>query len=103
MGILVSHFPFHCFGQSSKDMSECSSDQLNQSVRIGGCFICEREWLARQKQLPDPSFCKLDFGDYRFLLTTLSWSSQRLESFLPSVVLQFQVQARVCFVVVDFS
>ena len=36
MGILVSHFPFHCFGQSSKDMSECSSDQLNQSVRIGG-------------------------------------------------------------------
>lgn len=51
MGILVSHFPFHCFGQSSKDMSECSSDQLNQSVRIGGCFICGREWLARQKQL----------------------------------------------------
>jgi hypothetical protein len=51
MGILVSHFPFHCFGQSSKDMSECSSDQLNQSVRIGGCFICVWEWLAREKQL----------------------------------------------------
>jgi hypothetical protein len=49
MDILVSHFPFHCFGQSSKDMSECSSDQLDQSVRIGGCFICVREWLARAK------------------------------------------------------
>ena len=39
------------YGQSSKDMSECSSDQLDQSVRIGSCFICEREWLAREKQL----------------------------------------------------
>ena len=51
MDIIVSHFPFHCFGQSSKDMSECSSDQLDQSVRIGGCFICVWEWLVRQKQL----------------------------------------------------
>ena len=51
MDILVSHFPFHCFGQSSKDMSECSSDQLNQSVRIRGYFICVRQWLARDKQL----------------------------------------------------
>ena len=103
MDILVSHFPFHCFGQSSKDMSECSSDQLDQSVRIGGCFICVWEWLVIQKQLAGSIVSKSEFGDYRFLLTTLSWSSQRLESFLPSVVLQFQVQARVCFVVVDFS
>ena len=51
MDILVSHFPFHSFGQSSKDMREFSRDQLNQSVRIRGCFICVREWLAREKQL----------------------------------------------------
>ena len=51
MDILVSHFPFHSFGQSSEDMREFSSDQLNQSVRIRGCFICVRQWLAREKQL----------------------------------------------------
>ena len=32
-------------------MREFSCDQLNQSVRIWGCFICVRQWLARDKQL----------------------------------------------------
>jgi hypothetical protein len=50
-GFLVSHYPFHFSGQTSEDMSEFASDQLNQSVRIGGCFICVRKWLAIEKQL----------------------------------------------------
>ena len=62
-----------------------------------------RDWLAREKLLVGSivllvGFWRLSLPPYDSELV-----SQRLESFLPSVVLQFQVQARVCFVVVDFS
>ncbi len=47
-------------------MSECSRDQLNQSVRIGGRFICVWEWLAREKQLAGSIV--LQVGFWRLLL-----------------------------------